>query len=283
MKKPVKSAKAASAVEAAVEWANTAIQSGRPVDAERVLRDVLAKTPRSPNALQALGRALLAQQRPRDAIEPLEAALRHGPNPVIETNLGIALEQSGRTADAVTCLQRAIDRQPPFEHAFAELGGLLLSLKRQSEAEAVLKRGLAVAPNSVEMAVLLGGIYLARADRSDAKLLFARTLVNAPSDPRALYGMGAALMLEGDFARAAQRLQQAAAQNPTDVQTRLSLGTCLLELKRWDEGLAALRIAIQLVPQAYPAALKILVTSGRGRFWLKPSAAAGLLRPAARF
>jgi Flp pilus assembly protein TadD len=283
MRKHVKSNKAASAIDEAVNWATTAIQNGRPVDAERVLRDVLAKAPRSPTALQALGRALLAQQRPGDAIEPFEAALRHGPDPIVETNLGIALEQSGRADDAVKCLQRAITRQPPFEHAFAELGGLLVSLKRQAEAEAVLKRGLAIAPHSVEMAALLGGIYLARADRNDAKLLFARTLVNAPNDPRILYGMGAALMLEGDFARAAQRLQQAATQDPSDVQTRLSLGTCLLELKRWDEGLAALRIAIQLAPNAYPAALKILVTSGRGRFWLKPSTAAGLLRPAARF
>jgi tetratricopeptide (TPR) repeat protein len=283
MRKHAKGAKAASAVDEAVNWASAAIQSGRPVDAERVLRDVLAKTPRSPNALQALGRALLAQQRPRDAIDPFEAALRYGADAVIETNLGVALEQSGRTADAVTCLQRAITRQPPFEHAFSELGGLLLSQKRSAEAEAVLKRGLSVAPNSVEMSVLLGGIYLARADRGDAKLVFARALVNAPSDPRALYGMGAALMLEGDFTRAAQRLQQAASQNPSDVQTRLSLGTCLLELKRWDEGLAALRIAIQLSPQVYPAALKILVTSGRGRFWLKPSAVANMLRPAVRF
>jgi hypothetical protein len=68
----------------------------------------------------------------------------------------------------------------------------------------------------------------------------------------------------------------------TDFQTRLSLGTCLLEIGRQDEGLAALRVAIQLAPQSYPAALKILVTSGRGRFWLRPSAAAGLLRPAGR-
>ena len=280
MNKHARSAKAASAADEAINWASAAIQNGRPVDAERVLRDVLAKTPKSPNALQTLGRALLAQQRPRDAIEPLEAALRLGPNAVIETNLGMAMEQSGRPADAVMWLERAVTRQPPFEHAFSQLGGLLLSLKRPADAEKVLKRGLVVAPNSVEMSVLLGGIYLARADRHDARLAFARALVNAPADPRALYGMGAALMLEGDFARAAQRLQQAAAQNPTDFQTRLSLGTCLLELRRWDEGLAALRIAIQLAPQSYPAALKILVTSGRGRFWLKPSAVAGLLRPA---
>ena len=183
----------------------------------------------------------------------------------------MAMEQSGRPADAVTWLERAVTRQPPFEHAFSQLGGLLLSLKRPADAETVLKRGLAVAPNSVEMSVLLGGIYLARADRDDARLAFARALVNAPADPRALYGMGAALMLEGDFARAAERLQQAAAQNPTDFQTRLTSARACWSYGRWDDGLAALRIAVQLAPQSYPAALKILVTSGRGRFWLRPS------------
>jgi Flp pilus assembly protein TadD len=282
MRKHASSGKAVSAVEEALNWAAAAIQNGRPVEAERVLRDLLAKTPKSTALLHALGRALLAQRRPREAIEPLETATRNGPDAVLETNLAIALEQSGRPADAVTWLERAVTRKPPFEHAFSQLGGLLLSLKRPAEAETVLKRGLAVAPNSLEMTVLLGGIYLARADRGDAKLAFARALVNAPTDPRALYGMGAALMLEGDFERAAQRLQQAAARNPTDFQTRLSLGTCLLETGRWDEGLAALRIAVQLAPQTYPAALKILVTSGRGRFWLRPSAAAGLLRHAGR-
>lgn len=283
MKLQAKSAKAASAIDEAVNRAAQAIQFGRPVDAERMLRDMLVKAPKSTAVLQTLGRALLAQRRPGEAIEPLEAATRNGPDPVLETNLAIALEQSGRPADAVAWLERAVTRKPPFEHAFSQLGGLLLSLKRQADAEAVLKRGLAVAPNSLEMTVLLGGIYLARADRGDAKLAFARALVNAPADPRALYGMGAALMLEGDFARAAERLQQAAARNPSDFQTRLSLGTCLLEIGRWDDGLAALRIAIQLAPQTYPAALKILVTSGRGRFWLRPSAAAaGLLRHAGR-
>jgi tetratricopeptide (TPR) repeat protein len=89
--------------------------------------------------------------------------------------------------------------------------------------------------------------------------------------------MGAVLMAEGDYARAEQRFRQALAREP-DYQTRLSLGACLLELRRWDEGLASLRAAINLFPRSYAMALKIVANSGRGRFWLKPSSAAGLLR-----
>jgi len=277
MKKFGKAAKAAA--DEAITRAMEAIQRGRPVDAERILREVLAKDPRSQTALHVLGRALLAQQRPQDAIAPLEAAARNG-DPIAETNLGIALNQSGRPADALVWLERAVTRQPPFEHAFYELGTLLVSMRRAKDAEGVLKRGLAINPNSVEMSILLGDIFLKRPDRDSAKLAFARALTNAPSHPGALFGMGTVMMLEGEYARAVQRLQQSVAQDPTKFQTRLTLGICLLELQRWDEGLAALRAAIQQAPQAYPMALKILVTSGRGRFWLKPSSAAKLLRPA---
>jgi tetratricopeptide (TPR) repeat protein len=180
----------------------------------------------------------------------------------------------------VTWLQRATTRQPPFEHAFCELGRLLGSLRRFDEAEVVLQRGLQVAPNLAELSVLLGSVFLEREDHDRAKLAFARALVNAPGHPVALGGMGAVLMQEGDFARAAERFAQALARDPADVRARLSLGACQLELIRWDEGLASLRAAIQMAPQAYAMALKIMVTSAHGRFWLKPSAAIGQLRPA---
>ena len=68
------------------------------------------------------------------------------------------------------------------------------------------------------------------------------------------------------------------ASDPADYQTRLSLGACLLEQRRWDDGLASLRAAVEMVPRSYPMALKVVATSGRGRFWLKPSSAAERLR-----
>ena len=211
MKKFGKAAKASA--DEAITHAMEAIQRGRPIDAERIIREVLAKDPRSLTGQHVLGRALLAQQRPQDAIAPLEAAARQG-DPIAETNLGIALDQSGRPADALVWLERAVTRQPPFEHAFYELGSRLVSMRRAKEAEGVVKRGLAINPNSVELSILLGDIFLKRADRDNAKLAFARALASQPNHPGALYGMGTVMMLEGEYARAVQRLQQAVAQDP---------------------------------------------------------------------
>jgi tetratricopeptide (TPR) repeat protein len=282
VKKRGRIANAAAASDEVVQRATAAIQNGRPNEAEYILRDLLSKGPRLPAALHALGLALMGQRRSREAIAPLEEAARHGSNPVIETNLAVALDQSGRTADALPWLERAITRQPPFEHAFRELGAMLFSLRRLDEAETVLKQGLEVAPNLAELSVVLGGIFLDRAEWDNAKLAFARALVNSPGHPGALYGMGLVLMQEGEYARAEERFRLALARDPADYQTRLSLGACLLEQRRWDEGLASLRAAVEMVPRSYPMALKIVATSGRGRFWLKPTSAVALLRAAKR-
>jgi tetratricopeptide (TPR) repeat protein len=283
MKKQGRLAGAAAASDEAVQRARAVMQNGRPDEAERILRELLAKGPRLPPVLHALGLALMAQRRPGEAVAPLEEAARQisgrgGADPVIETNLAVALDQSGRTADAVPWLERAITRQPPFEHAFRELGALLFSLRRLDEAEAVLKQGLEVAPNLTELWVVLGGIYLDRADWDNAKLAFARALMNEPGHSGALYGMGVVLMQEGEYVRAEERLRRSLASDPADYQTRLSLGACLLEQRRWDDGLASLRAAVEMVPRSYPMALKVVATSGRGRFWLKPSSAAECLQ-----
>ena len=270
-----------SASDEAVRRAMAAIQSGRPDQAEGVARGLLTGHSRHPAALHVLGLALLAQQRPREAIAPLEEAARDRTDPAIETHLAIALRQVGRSADAVSWLERAATRQPPFAPAFRELGMLLLSLRRLGEAETALRRGREIAPALPEWSVVLGGIFLERGDRAQAKVAFAQALANAPGHPSALFGLGTALMDDGEFAPAAERFRQALARDPSYTQARLNLGLCLLELARWDEAIACLRDAVKATPSCYGKALRMLVTSGRSRFWLRPSAAAKCLRPEA--
>ena len=267
------------AIDASLQPALAALRNGRPAEAERIARDVLSRSPQQAGALHLLGLALLAQRRPREAVAPLEEAARRGSAPVIETHLAIALRQTGRASDALKWLERATARQPVFPLAFHELGVLLFSLRRLDEAEVVLRRGIDAAPTVPDLSVLLGGIFLDRVDRANAKIAFAHALANAPGHPNALCGLGTALMDDGEFAPAAERFRQALARDPAYTQARLNLGYCLLELGQQDEAIASLRAAVKAAPQCYGKALLTLVTAGRGRFWLRPSAAAEFLRP----
>ena len=273
-----KGARAATAAEAeALARAVAAAESGNISEAERIARVVLAQKPQHLEALQLLGALLMAQQRPREAIAPLEEAARHSANPELETRLAIALREIGRTDEAVAWFYRAIDRVPICARAFQELGHLLRAKRRYVEAESVLKRGVEAAPTVLELSLALGGVCLDRADSRHAKIAFARALSIVPGHNDALVGFGVALQYEGDFARAAERFRRVLAHDPAHHRARMNLGYCLIELGQLDDGIACLRAAVEAAPHNYGNALRMLISAGRGRFWLKRSAAAECL------
>ena len=189
MKKPSETSRsrdrAAAAIDEALRLGAAALAERRAPEAERLAREVMARDSRHPDALHLLGVALLAQNRAREAVAPLEAAARGRSGSRVEAHLGKALVELGRASEALTHLQRAIECDPPFAPAFQELAMLLCSMRRFDEAEVVLKRGLEGAPTSLELSLDLGRLYLIRADAKNAKIAFARALVNAPRDPRA--------------------------------------------------------------------------------------------------
>lgn len=267
----------ATEIEAELQWARAAIDRGRPDDAERLARGVLARVPQHPAALHLLGCALLLQGHPRQAVAPLERAVRANQDPTIETQLAIALRQSGRTDDALARLRRATKRRPAYPAAFHELGFLLFSLNQIDEAIAVIGQGLELAPRMPELFVLLGGIHHARRDRSNAKAAYGQALAVAPEHAGAHYGMGVVLFDDGEFLLAAEHLERSLAGNPGDAQACLKLAACLLELKRSDEALGRLRTVTRSEPHLYGVALKVISSSSRGRFWLRPSSAAKCL------
>jgi tetratricopeptide (TPR) repeat protein len=270
-----KGARAVMTAEAeALRRAETAADSGNVSEAERITRAVLAQNPQHLEALQLLAALLMAQTRVREAISPLEEAARRSANPELETRLAMVLREIGRTDEASAWLYRAIERQPVYARAFQELGNLLRAKRRYLEAEIVLKRGLEAAPTVPELSLALGGICLDRADAAGAKIAFARALSILPGNADALVGFGVALQYEGDFARAAERFRRVLASDSGHHRARMNLGYCLIELGQMDEGIACLRAAVQAAPHNYGSALRMLISAGRGRFWLRRSAAA---------
>ena len=266
-----------AAIENALRQAAAALQGGRAQEAERIARDVLSREARHSGASQLLGMALLAQDRGADAVGPLQDAHRARPNAAVETYLAAALRKAGRAAEALALLQQAVERQPPLPHAFYELGNLLYEQRRLAEAETVLDRGMKIAPQIVEFSLALGNICMDRGHCDRAEAAFARVPVGAPGQPDALRGLGCAFMARGDFVRAAERLTQALSRNPNDARAQLLLATCLFELGRPDEAVNRLRTLVRTAPQFFGQAMKAMTEAGRGRLWLKPSAAAEFL------
>ena len=262
------------ALDETLRRAMAAIQTQRPNEAARLTREILNRNPSQPNALHLYGYALLMMERAEEAIVPLEKAFRSLRDPAIETQLAIALRKAGRTDDALGRLARAVKRKPPFPAAIHEYGYLLHSLGRNDEAINLLKSGMETAPWMPDLPLLLGWIFHSRNDSLAAKSAFDRALRIAPNHGDALYGMGLVLMDTGEFGRAAELFQRALLSDPSDQQSRLYLGACLLELGQTGTASACLRQVTRGGADFYGKALKVLSSSSRGRFWLRPSGVA---------
>jgi tetratricopeptide (TPR) repeat protein len=261
----------------ALQRARFALHNQRPQDAERIAGELLKRDPRHVQAVTIYGYALLMQGRAEDAIATLEPAANHLRDPEIDTQLALALRQAGREEDAVARLKRATKRHPPFPPAFYELGALLFAMKRHDEAIEALNGGLEAAPMP-ELSSQLGHVYLALRNYAGAKAAFARTLALAPNAPEALWGMGKAHQGLGENQTAIDYFRRCLQHSPNDAGTLLNLGHSLLEIGDLDAGHECFRAAAHGDQKRYSSALTTLVKSGRGRFWLKPSAAAKFLR-----
>jgi len=225
-------------------------------------------------AIAPLRLATSASGSPRSA----SSAARSRHDPEIDTQLAIALRRAGRPEDALARLKRATKRQPPYAPAFHEFGCLLASLERHDEAIEAFRRGLDVAPMMPELSIQLGNALLQRRRCADAKIAFARALAISPDSADALLGMAKAHQEVGESEAAAQYFRRCLVMRPNEADIWLNLGHCLMELGQRDAGYDCFRAAARGDAKRYGKALSSLAASSRGRFWLKPSAAARYFR-----
>jgi predicted Zn-dependent protease len=262
----------------ALEKAILAFQMQRPNEAERLAADVLKSNRGNVLAAQVLGRALLMQNRPEEAIDPLQRAARRSNDPVIETLLAGVLAAAGRGDEALDQLRRTTARRPPFPPAFVELGSQLGKVGRFDEGIAVLESGLALTPDAVDLRMGLGQLHVKRNARAKARALFLQVRAAAPARHDALVALATVMALDGEYAAAADLYRHALGRLPDDGVTRINLAKCLLEMGERDAGEATLRAAARGTAELAGRAITALAAAPHGRFFLRPSAAAKFLR-----
>jgi len=255
-----------------------AFQIGRFDEAEQLASGVLNSDRRNILAAQVLGRALLMQQRPAEAIVPLQSAARRSSDPEVETLLAVVLAADGQNDEAIGQLRETAARRPPFKPAFLELANQLGKAGLYQEAIATLEDGIGLMPDDGDMRMGLGYMHLRRNDRGAAREIFSQVRAAEPGRHEALVALGKVLALDGDYAGAADLYRHALGLQPDDVVTRINLGKCLLEMGEREAGEAALRTATRGSAQLSGQAMIALAAAPHGRFFLRPSGAAKFLR-----
>jgi tetratricopeptide (TPR) repeat protein len=266
-----------NAADAALERATLALQMGQPVEAERLVEGVLRANRSNNAAAVILGQALLLQNRPAEAITPLERAARRSDDPKIETLLAAALAAAGRRDEALDQLRQTTARHPSFPPAFREYADQLAKAGRFDEAVAVIEAGLQLTPDVIELQVDLGRLHLRRNDRVRARSLLSQALAAAPGRRDIQAVLARVMVFDGEYAAAADIYRHALALQPEDAMTRVDLGMCQLELADRSAGETSLRAATRGRPEMLGRAMHSLAAASHGRFFFRPSAAVKFL------
>lgn len=159
-------------------------------------------------------------------------------------DLGIAYANLHRLDDAARAFQSAIDGDPGFLAAMANLISVDLARRDVRGARAVADRFVQAAPDSARALYARGIVALQSGDYATAQSDFGRLVQNDPQYAVAHYNFGLAQVRLGQYASAEHEFTIALQLAPAYSRARFALGTVLLrEGKRAEARSAFERVA----------------------------------------
>lgn len=205
-------------------------------EAVRLLASVIAERPDFILAYTNLASVLIESGRPREAIPPLEAAIRRGLQaPEIPARLGAAYLAAGDAAAAVRLLEPVAARPDVPLEALNTLAIALAEIGRYDRARPWLARVLERSPGSATTWNNLGLLEMGARRPREAAAAFERTVAIDPAFAPAWQGLGAVRAATSPD-RAIEAWQRAAALRPDDYDLLFNLAVLLHQRGRNQEA-----------------------------------------------
>ncbi len=185
----------------------------------------------------------------RDVFALYEATLARNPDSwVAHLNLGTALDDAGRTDEALPHLQRALELKPAFPETLNTLGNVLNQLGRSVEARPLLEQALQLQPRFAAAHNTLGVTLMALGQNAAGIAAFEQALAINPELTPARVNLGWALANVGRTDAALEQLAIARRQQPDFADAELKTGLTYVLTRRLGEALPHVRRAVDLQP-----------------------------------
>ncbi len=185
----------------------------------------------------------------RNGFALYEATLARNPASwVAHLNLGIALDDAGRTAEALPHLLRANELKPDFPETLNSFGNVLNRLGRAAEARPLLERAIQLQPRFANAHNTLGVTLMALRDAAAGEAAFRRALELEPGLTVARVNLGWALANSGRVAEARALLEEARREQPDNAEAEFKLGLVYAMSQRLGDAASHVRRAVELQP-----------------------------------
>ncbi len=202
-----------------------------------------------------------------DIVTMYETTLRKNPDCwMAHNNFGVALDNQGRSQDAIAHYLQALKLRPNYPEACNNLGVTLNALGRHGEAAAFHRKALAIRPKYPEALHNLGLDLKAMGQFDDAIAAYRDALQMRPDFPEAYYDLGIALGAGGRIQDAIASYRQAIALRPNDAAAMSNLAAMLVKVGEIPEAIERSQQALVLDPKNPLTRLNLgiaLGTSGR--------------------
>ena len=236
-----------------LQQALAAFQAGRLAEAEPILADVLAKSPKEPTALHIGGLVAFQQGNEQLALQRLAASVRAKPDYAeAQNNFGRILLILDRAREAVERFRAAAKHAPGVAEIHGHLGEALLAETQVGPAAASFRRALVLDPRLPSALSGIGTIAAALGRGDRASRWHAAALAASPDFPPSLRGLGEARLLSGDAMGAIAGFEAALRTLPQDIALLGNLAVAWREAGRLDRGLAYQRRILALQPATGP-------------------------------
>ncbi len=187
--------------------------------------------------------------------------------PLVQTNLGIVLQATGRWREAQSCFENVIKSNPAQAEPFYFLGLSFSNLGRLTEASDCFRQALAINPDQADVHNQLG-IALARQGLLAEAAAHFRETVRINADHAGGYtNLGSALANLGQPAEAVVHLRQALRLNPHASSAHVNLGNALVQNGQEADGAACFREAMRINPANADAHNNLGIYYCRQRSW----------------
>lgn len=171
------------------------------------------------------------------AVTHFTQAVRLSPgHPVAIFNLGITLEDQGKTDAALSILAEAARLRPDHAPTLFRLGSLLAVSGQPEQALPLLARLLAVRPDFPDAAFRCANVLMALDRPEEAESAYRLALSLEPGQGTIINNLAGACRRQGRPQDAARLYRRAVRCDPDNAGYHKNLGACLIQMGHWPEG-----------------------------------------------
>jgi tetratricopeptide (TPR) repeat protein len=214
-----------------------------------IMSDTAAKRPGNRWVQCNLGMALYDDGRAAEALPYFEKLVQLDPTvPGVQNDLGLAMAKLGRLQEAAAAYEAALGISPNFAEAHNNLGVALSEMNRPEEAMVHLERALQLKPQMDTVHFNLGNTLIRLGRLDEAVIRFREAIEINPKYAASYANLGTALFHSGRIMEAIREYETATRLDPQDVGARFDLAVALTRAGRIQEAITRYEEVLRLRP-----------------------------------